>query len=139
MDERERAEEQQSAYMLRHLTSHLAAADRWEELHELVAEGDNRQDWAAQQFAWTLDFNAYLSDVRRIYEHAQEELTPAHSHSLQLQWLSRSLRYALIQVSINSIMIRVPKELVIALIEAQVWSARQALEYAQQVTDKEVQ
>jgi hypothetical protein len=116
-------------YTLANLPMHLAEADRWNDLHELVAEGSaDGQLWARARLAADGSYAGYLADLFRAWANAErnEEIG---------RGTARQIRYALITSSLRSIAANIPAELLKALVHFQMpgWSAGAALGYALEV------
>jgi hypothetical protein len=113
-----------SPYALAHYAGHLAEAGRWEELHTLVATGDERQEWAEARHAGEGSYAGYLSDLGLAWAHADEEgwTEPAA--------VGRQVRCALIESSLHSLAGNIPSELLVALVEHRVWTVWAGLDAA---------
>jgi len=102
----------EGGYGLYHLAEHLAGAERWRDLHELVAEGvGERQAWAWAHHAVEGSYREYLTDLGLAWKHCNE---------LNLQTaISQQVRYALIESSIHALAENISTEL---LKEVLVWN-----------------
>ena len=119
-------------YGLRHLASHLADAERWEELHALVAEGeDDRQPWAQARYELDGSYGGYVADLALAWEHADEE------GSTKPVVIGRQVRYALIVSSVRSLASNIHPDLLAMAFKRHLpgWSPSAALNYANQVSD----
>lgn len=124
--------ESNGTYALRHMAAHLANAERWEDLHELVAEGKgNHQEWAEARHKIDGSYLGYLEDLRLAWTNARR-LTPPKTLET-----GRQIRYALIESSIRTLAAAMPVELLVALAKYQPygWSQHHVLDYVQQLSD----
>lgn len=127
-------------YGLRHVVSHLDAANRYDDLHRLLGcvrattSADGRQ---VRQHLWFLirdhvgDHDGYLNDI----EHAR--MIAAHTARTGLdeqpQLLGHAIRYSLILASFNSIAESISAQFAAVLVQAGLWSPKQAVAYARRV------
>lgn len=100
-------------YIHQHLVWHLEKAQKVEEIHQLLREqsetGGNGWYEACDRLGQTANF---VTDVNRAWKLAEEDFTCQSSESITLQ-----CRYALIISSINSIIEKLPTELVLELVK----------------------
>ncbi len=125
--------EQDGSYGLRHLAYHLAEAERWEDLHALVAEENGAaQPWAAARHGAEGSYAGYLADVGLAWEQADRQFNDGQSGAL-----GRQVRYALIESSVHSLAGNIPAELLVQLVIEHLpgWSPAAALAYAFQIPD----
>ena len=121
------------AYGLRHLASHMAGAERWKELHSLVAEGqDGHQSWAEAHREADGSYARYLADLATAWAYADEEAV--HDAAA----MSRQVRYALIKSSIHALAENIPPELLMALVQYGVpgWTPTSALRVRKSITSR---
>ena len=118
-----------TGYELLHLSEHLEAGGRFEELHRLLAleTSDHRNAWFEAKDAIG-DTAGYLDDIRRAWRLAEK----ADGDAIGLQ-----CRYALLTTSVNSLAGNIPPALLLALVEKGVWQPAQALAYARRIPDHE--
>ncbi|MBO1055783.1 MAG: hypothetical protein HEQ27_04295 [Dolichospermum sp. JUN01] len=106
-------QEHHSPYALAHYAQHLVDAKLSKDLHDLLAQetSEGRNAWyeAKEKIGDTAGF---LADVSLAWKLAEEDFTRQSSESIALQ-----CRYALIISSINSIIEKLPTELVLELVK----------------------
>ncbi len=120
-----------SRYALRHYASHLADADQWDALHQLLTTGRTSQglDWAEVRHDVDGSYSGYLADLDLGWKHSEVEGALGHT-TLGLQ-----LQYALILATIRSLVSNVPPPLLVALVEKDVWTVEAGFEYFLQIPD----
>ena len=117
-------------YIHAHLAWHLNKAGAHDELHALLStsapNGSNGWYEARARIGQAAGF---LTDVDRAWALARE-LPGGNSqtNALGLQW-----RYVLIRASLNSLAMRVPPALLVALVRSRVWSVTEGIAYAAQI------
>lgn len=117
-------------YGLRHLAKHLVKAERETELHTLLA-----LETANQRNAWfdakdcMGDIVGFLADIALAWE--QADLTFAITRNPDI--IELQCRYALISTSVNSLAVNIPRELLLALLEKNIWTPFQTIAYAQRI------
>ncbi|MEM7714417.1 MAG: NB-ARC domain-containing protein [Cyanobacteria bacterium P01_A01_bin.68] len=120
-------------YIHQHLVWHLEKAEKIEEIHKLLREESKTEGngWyeACEKLGQTANF---VTDVGRAWELAEDSCTETKPEVIGLQ-----CRYALIIASLNSLAANVPVELLIALIQKNVWSPEQGLAYVLQSSNPE--
>lgn len=116
-------------YVLRNFPIHLAKQGRWNELHRLIAEGDDVQEWAASLFAWELGFTSYLKGIRLAWQHADEQAKQAQMN------IGHQVFYALIESSVQSISDQIPAPLIQQLVKLCLMKPDVALEYIRNSPD----
>ena len=116
-------------YIHQHLVWHLEKAEQIEEIHELLREDSETKGngWyeACDHLGQTANF---VTDVARAWKLAEDlwtETTPPQVIGLQY-------RYALIIASLNSLAANLPVELLLALVQKNVWTPEQGLAYVLQ-------
>lgn len=120
-------------YILNYLGRHLAAAERWDELHKLVTEGSTEWlDWAEAHRSLKGSYAGFLSDLALAWAHVDAE--PGADHVVA----GRQLRYALIESTLHSLANNLPGALLVALIQHQIagWTPATALAYILQMPDE---
>jgi hypothetical protein len=132
-------------YGLRYLPRHLVAANRGEELHELltlrhspapdaIAPSQYYNTWyhACETFGENAN---YRSDVLLAWQHLRSQRRSARVGRIPNTTLitDRELYYALTISSLNSVAGSVPGALIPALIEAEAWTPTQGLFHASQM------
>jgi hypothetical protein len=122
-------------YIHRHLTWHLEMAGQLDAVHELMAAGEDQNDWfeACDKIGQP---GIFVEDVRRGWRLAEELYDRDRGRAIVLQ-----CRYALITGTLNSLFQQMPVELFEAAlkhnaltIEA-IWSYIQGLQDSQQFAD----
>ena len=131
-------------YGLHHLTAHLEAAGREDNLRRLM-----RLDWSDHQGEQTRarfenmwytvhervgDTSGYLSDVDRAWRLAERACAGRQSSSA----IGLQCRYALIVTSLCSLAGNIPPALLAALVEKGIWPGPQGLAYARQIREPEL-
>ncbi|MDJ0773467.1 MAG: effector-associated domain EAD1-containing protein [Mastigocoleus sp. MO_167.B18] len=118
-------------YIHQHLVWHLEKAQKVEEIHKLLAEesktGGNGWYEACEHLGQTANF---VTDVARAWQ--LTEVSWAETPLTLPQVVSLQCRYALINVSLNSMAANLPIELLIALVKENLWTPEQGLAYALQ-------
>jgi hypothetical protein len=103
----------QYCYIHAHLTWHFQQANQLNQIHQLLREetpaGGNSWYEACDRLGQTANF---VTDVNRAWKFAEKDFTCQSSESIALQ-----CRYALIISSINSIIEKLPTELVLELVK----------------------
>jgi hypothetical protein len=152
-----------SQYGLRHLATHLAGAERADDLHSLLRverhchydEPFTRPHWQGwldrlrrirrvrthnwSENIWYLahehvgDTSSYLNDVNRAWRFAEETSQREIEQGKLAGGLGLETRYALLIASVNSLAGNIPPPLLAALVEKKVWSEAEGLAYARQV------
>ena len=150
-------------YGLRHLATHLEAADRIADLHRLLQLEWEYIDekpfirrgllgWLDRtrklrrshrhhryKNAWSVvkeeirDIEGYLTDVKRAWRLAERAY--CHTAEEKDESIALQCRYALMIASVNTLSSNLPPVLLAALVEHGIWSAGQGLVYARQVPD----
>ena len=112
-----------SPYAIRYYGAHLEGAQAAEQLDRLVAP----EWWRAHQM---LDGSqeAFVREVRRAWDLADEALTRAGATPLPAGSLAPVLRYAIVESSLNTFSGNVPAELLAQLVDHGVWPLPAALE-----------
>ncbi len=121
-------------YIHQHLVWHLEKAEKIEEIHKLLAEesetGGNGWYEACDRLGQTANF---VTDVARAWELAEASWT----ETTLPQVVGLQCRYALMITSLNSLTANIPVELLIALVQKNVWTLEQAFAYIQQSSNPE--
>ncbi|MHC5824949.1 MAG: hypothetical protein ACYT04_56170, partial [Nostoc sp.] len=116
-------------YIHQHLVWHLEKAEKVEEIHSLLREesktGANGWYEACDRLGQTANF---VTDVARAWQLTEDTWTLATLP----QVIGLQCRYALIIASLNSLAANLPIELLLALIEKNVWTPEQGLAYVLQ-------
>ena len=118
-------------YIYRHLTWHLEMAGRCDEVHELMASGEDQNDWfeACDKIGQP---GIFVEDVRRGWRLAEELYERDRGRAIVLQ-----CRYALITGTLNSLVGNLSGELMAAFVKGGFWSIEQAWAYVEQIQDQE--
>jgi hypothetical protein len=124
-----------SGYGLRHLPTHLVEAIRTDDVHRLLAceqpsgLGPHASNvwYIAQHSAGNLD--VYLAQIASAMGIARFSATSAHSEGESAGAIGLQIRYALIAASIISLAVKLPTELITALLAQRIWQPVQALTY----------
>jgi hypothetical protein len=117
--------EQHEDYPYRHLAGHLLLAGRTEELHELVATGEDAIPWALAHYERSKSYGDYLQDLELAWDAAGN--SPPQ--------LARVILYALIATSIRSIAWNLSADLLRALGKTGVWTWAEVLGNLEQASD----
>ncbi|ARV63362.1 hypothetical protein BZZ01_32705 (plasmid) [Nostocales cyanobacterium HT-58-2] len=116
-------------YIHQHLVWHLEEAKKVEEIHELLQEesktGGNGWYEACDRLGQTANF---VTDVAHAWQLAENSWTK----TTLPQIIGLQCRYALIITSLNSLTANLPVELLIALVQKNVWTPEQGLAYVLQ-------
>ncbi len=112
-------------YIHQHLVWHLEKAGKIDEIHQLLLEesttGNNGWYEAREKLVQTA---GYITDISRAWELAEAKWTESNLS----QVVSLQCRYALIISSLNSLAANVPIELLVALVQKNVWTPEQGRE-----------
>ncbi len=112
-------------YARRHLVTHLAGAEQFDELFSLVAE---RNRWAEARYAAEESYAGYLTDLEQAWRSVEGEA----------RWdVGRQVRCALIESSIRSLAGNILPELLLQLVETGLWSPARTLAHIPQMPDEE--
>ncbi|NET49613.1 MAG: hypothetical protein F6K09_13015, partial [Merismopedia sp. SIO2A8] len=118
-------------YIHAHLSWHLLEAGWIEQLHQLLREetpeGHNGWYQACDHLG---QLESYIQDVARAWKLAEDAFIENQSNTIGLQ-----CRYALIISSLNSLFTSIPPELIVVLLEKQIWTPEKSLTYARQEQD----
>ena len=118
-------------YGLLHLVQHLVKGDRVEELHKLLSlEKVGRNAWFDAK-DWGEDTAGFITDVQTAWDQANEDFDEKPADTIELQCL-----YGLMIASVNSLAQRIPTELLVALLNKQVWTPQKVLGYIQQIPNQ---
>jgi hypothetical protein len=120
--------EHHSAYALRYYVRYLAAENRWEEIHRLVATGDQYQVWVEARLSTEGNYTGYLEDINLAWQHADE-----------IDHINRQVRYALIAASVSTVYGNVPPKLLRQLLAHKVSTEDFVLECIRQRKDEDSQ
>ena len=117
-------------YIHRHLTWHLEMAGRCDEVHELMASGEDQNDWFE-----TCDKigqpGIFVEDVRRGWRLAEELYDRNRGRAIVLQ-----CRYALITGTVHSLVENLPAEMISEFVKGGFWSVEQAWAHVEQMQDE---
>ena len=118
-------------YIHRHLTWHLEMAGRCDQVHELMASGEDQNDWfeACDKIGQP---GIFVEDVRRSWRLAEELYETDRGRAIVLQ-----CRYALITGTLNSLVGNFSGELLSELVKEKIWSIEKAWAYLEQIQDEE--
>jgi ribosomal protein L17 len=116
-------------YIYSYLTWHLEKAGLVDEIHSLLREDSKTRSngWyeACDRLGQTVNF---VTDVARAWQLAEADWT----ETTLPQVIGLQCRYALIIASLNSLAANLPVELLIALVQKNVWTPEQGLGYVLQ-------
>ena len=117
-------------YIHRHLTWHLEMAGQLDAVHELMASGEDQNDWfeACDKIGQP---GIFVQDVRRGWRLAEELYERDRGRAIVLQ-----CRYALITGTLNSLVGNLSGELMAAFVKGGFWSIEQAWSYVEQMQDQ---
>ena len=102
-------------YARRHLATHLAGAEQFDELFSLVAESNR---WVEARYAAEESYAGYLADLEQAWRSVEGEA----------RWdVGRQVRCALIESSIRSLAGNISPDLLLQLVETGLWSPARAL------------
>ena len=123
-------------YIHAHLTWHFEKAQQAETIHELLREetpeGLNGWFFACEKVGQTASF---IGTVKRAWHLAEECVADEALSPLEQEIaIGLQIRYLLITVSIKHLA-QIPLELLLALVNNQIWTPEQGLAYALQMTD----
>ena len=128
--------DEDNGYGLRHLAAHLEASGQDDELHRLLnletAQGKNL--WHESKEA-VGDMTGYINDVMRAWRLARVGYDRKDIKRTG-KLIALQNRYALIFTSINSLSGNIPSELLLALVENDIWSKEEGLAHARHVPDR---
>ena len=111
-------------YARRHLVTHLAGAEQFDELFSLVAESNR---WAEARYAAEESYASYLTDLERAWRSVEGEA----------RWdVGRQVRCALIESSIRSLAGNISPDLLRQLVETGLWSPARALAHIPPMPDE---
>ena len=117
-----------SSYALTYYAQHLVEAGRSQGLHDLLAqETSNRRNAWYEAKEKIGDAAGFVADVSLAWAQAEKEFEQDPGVTI-----GRQCRYALIIVSLNSLSANLPVELLLALIQKNVWTPSQGLAYVLQ-------
>ncbi len=130
-------------YGLLHVVAHLTAAGHEHAVHRLLAlewggemrPGGGGRGGNAWYLAheWAGEIAAYMQDVRLAWRLAEAATDRALAEGGLAASIGLELRYGLVGASIASIAASIPRSLLAALVDNQVWTPAQALAYAREV------
>ncbi len=114
-------------YIHRHLTWHLEMAGRFDAVHELMASGEDQNDWfeACDKIGQP---GIFVEDVRRGWRLAEELYDRDRGRAIVLQ-----CRYALITGTLNSLVGNLTADLIVVAVETKKWTVEQAWSYIEQM------
>ena len=117
-------------YIHRHLTWHLEMAGRCDEVHELMASGEDQNDWfeACDKIGQP---GIFVEDVRRGWRLAEELYETDRGRAIVLQ-----CRYALITGTLNSLVGNLSAGVIAAAVKHNIWSLSKAWSYVEQIQDE---
>jgi hypothetical protein len=117
-------------YIHRHLTWHLEMAGQLDAVHELMASGEDQNDWfeACDKIGQP---GIFVEDVRRGWRLAEELYESDRGRAIVLQ-----CRYSLITGTLNSLLDNLPVEMMVDFVKGEFWSMEQAWAYVEQMQDE---
>ena len=118
-------------YIHRHLTWHLEMAGQLDAVHELMAAGEDQNDWfeACDKIGQP---GIFVEDVRRGWRLAEELYDRDRGRAIVLQ-----CRYALITGTLNNLVGNLTGELLAVFVDVGYWSVERAWGYVEQMVDDE--
>lgn len=120
-------------YIHAHLTWHLQAADRCDEIHILLQE---EAESGANGWYEACDRNGYTAfycrDVDLAWQLAEEQYEQSPTQSIQLQ-----CRYAMMTVAHHRVVRRLPAPLIGAFVHQQVWTPTQSITFFELIQDSQ--
>ncbi|NJO16798.1 MAG: hypothetical protein HC877_13950 [Thioploca sp.] len=125
-------------YLLDHYTDHIAAVHlepnfALENYWLPLLEGGWHQAWEAYEGAW----NGLLSDLERVFEVLRQYNQACYERGERIAMkLAAEVRCALIRASIYTLIQNIPAELVVNLVEADIWPLSRAERVALQFEPK---
>jgi hypothetical protein len=122
-------------YFFAHLLHHLEEAGRVEEIYRLLAAetGDGRNAWFEAKES-TGDLAGYRNDVAHAWRLAEERAATGDRIGAGCL-IGLQARYAVITLTLNSMVARVPPAMLTALVEKGIWRPARGMEYARQSPD----
>ncbi|UVS80571.1 BTAD domain-containing putative transcriptional regulator [Actinokineospora sp. UTMC 2448] len=122
-----------SGYAVRHLAGHLLDAGRAEDLCRLLAAGGRTGNtwFAAHEHADAVD--DYLADVSALRTHLERRTDEALAEGRPAPTLVDEARCALAVSSTTSLTANIPADLVVALVEAGMWTPSRAVAHARRL------
>src|SRR5271157_1621825 len=121
------------SYLLHNYLSHL---QRGAELNRYMAEL-LKVGWKEAWYLYEGSYSGYLHDIERIWHWCEKENYQALITGRVPPYIDIEIRCALYEASANSLSTNIPEDLLVALVENELWTPIQALEYAQRVPAKE--
>lgn len=119
-------------YIHEHLVWHLERAGQQQTIHELFREENEAKEnlWYSER--QTLgQLSGYINDLSRASQLVEEQ-TPLNAEAIGQQ-----IFYNAARLSLATLVGQLSTDLVLALLEHNVWTAEQALDYARQITSHE--
>ena len=122
-----------SGYAVRHLAGHLLDAGRVEDLCRLLAAEDRTGNlwFAVHEHADAVD--DYLADVAALWAHLARRTDEALAAGRSVPTLVDEARCALAVSSITSLTANIPADLVVALVQAGMWTPARAVAHARRL------
>jgi hypothetical protein len=118
-------------YEVRHLVSHLAAAERHDDLHRLLAsEAETTRNLWFEVHERRGDQAGYLADLDRGWQCAEQATLRALDGARSPRTLRTEMRYALMRSSFSAMAELMPNKLRLALLQAGTWTVDRALDDA---------
>jgi hypothetical protein len=114
-------------YIHRHLTWHLEMAGRFDEVHELMASGEDQNDWfeACDKIGQP---GIFVEDVRRGWRLAEELYERDRGRAIVLQ-----CRYALITGTLNSLKTNFSPELFSGIAQYKIWDQKKIISFIENI------
>jgi NB-ARC domain len=119
-------------YIHRRLTWHMIQAGWLDEIHALMAMSDDRGNNAWFEACDRIGKLAiFIEDVARVWELAEQIYASEPTRSIVLQ-----CRYALITATLNSLVAKLPIEMMREFVKKGFWTVEQAWAYVEQMQDE---
>ncbi|MCI3273029.1 hypothetical protein [Streptomyces cylindrosporus] len=127
-------------YALRHLSTHLLAAQSPERLHGLLTAEVDRGSYAAENIWFTAHdhagtTDAYLDDLSRAQQAAEQATEEALQHRRPAPSFVHELRYAWMRASIRNLTDQIQPRLLERLVATGVWGLERGLAHARRASD----
>ncbi|MBW4566215.1 MAG: hypothetical protein KME32_35135 [Mojavia pulchra JT2-VF2] len=119
-------------YIHQHLVWHLEKAQRVEDIHQLLREESETgcNDWyKVRKHLGQID--GYLNDIDRAWKLIDASCT----ETILPKTIGRQFYYAFITNSFNRFASKIPPNLLVELVQQEIWSPQQSLAYAKNIPD----
>ncbi|ADJ29249.1 hypothetical protein [Nitrosococcus watsonii] len=122
-----------SPYVVQYYGAHLERANQGVDAFLPLVSDGWRQAWLHREGA----YGGFLSDVQRVWRKAVQVNSQRVAGNQPAPYLGLEIRCALCQASINSLAGNIPSNLLLSLVQHEIWSPAQGLAYVRQVPDKQ--